>query len=250
MLSMTLHDKKHRNSYDAYGADPREIPVYTIKQASRYLQIPFETLRSWVKGRSYSVGKNGEQRFFKPVIHASDDGAMRLSFMNLIEAHVLNGMRRLDNVPFHKVRKALQYIERQMPSQYPLADKRFQTDGVDLFMEHLEQLINISRNGQVVMREVMNQYLRRIDRDLKTLPVRLYPFVRIPGLVEEPRVVLIDPRVSFGKPVLVETGAPTAVIADRFYAGDSVDALAEDYGSTRSKIEEAIRYEIITRQAA
>ena len=55
--------------------------------------------------------------------------------------------------------------------------------------------------------------------------------------------VVIDPYVSFGRPVLVGTGIPTAVIAARYKAGESVDDLADDYGRSREEIEEAIRCE-------
>jgi len=62
--------------------------------------------------------------------------------------------------------------------------------------------------------------------------------------LDEPRVVVIDPEVSFGKPVLVGTGIPTSTVAERYKAGESVDDLAEDYDLERAKIEEAIRCEL------
>jgi uncharacterized protein (DUF433 family) len=57
-------------------------------------------------------------------------------------------------------------------------------------------------------------------------------------------VVVIDPQVAFGKPVLVNTGIPTATVAERYKAGESVDDLAEDYDLKRAQIEEAIRCEL------
>ena len=56
--------------------------------------------------------------------------------------------------------------------------------------------------------------------------------------------MVIDPHVSFGRPVLVGTGIPTAVIAERYKAGESIDELAGDYGRGPSEIEEAIRCEL------
>jgi uncharacterized protein (DUF433 family) len=61
--------------------------------------------------------------------------------------------------------------------------------------------------------------------------------------------VVIDPRISFGRPVLAGSGIPTAVIADRYKAGESVDELADDYGRKRLEIEEAIRCELAERAA-
>ena len=233
-----------------YKEDPREVPVYTLTQTARYLKIPVVTLKTWVKGREYPV-EGGKRKFFKPVILLPNPRMPRLSFMNLVEAHVLNGIRRIENIPFRKVRQAIEYLEKQYPSKHPLADRLFQTDGVDLLIEDLDKLINVSRHGQIEMREVVKKYLRRIERDpTKHLPIRLYPFLRNTHQVEEPISVVIDPLVSFGRPTLVKTGIPTAVIAERFYAGDSTHDLARDYGIEREKIEEAVRYEAPYLKAA
>lgn len=233
-----------------YKEDPREVPVYTLSQAARYLMIPEATLKTWVKGRQYVID-GGRRKFFKPVILLPNPRIPRLSFMNLVEAHVLNGIRRIENVPFRKIRQGIEYLEQKYPSKHSLADRLFQTDGVDLFIDDLGKLINVSRFGQLGMREIVNKYLRRIDRDpTKYLPLRLYPFLRNAHQEEEPHSVVIDPLVSFGQPTLVKTGIPTAIIAERFYAGDSTDDLAQDYGIEREKIEEAVRYEAPYQKAA
>ena len=66
---------------------------------------------------------------------------------------------------------------------------------------------------------------------------------------QSPRLVVIDPRVAFGRPTLSGTGVTTLSIAERFDAGESIEALAVDYGRTRDEVEEAIRCEL-TRDAA
>ena len=114
---------------------------------------------------------------------------------------------------------------------------------MDLFVEKYGQLINISKAGQLAIKSLMRAYLHRIERDPAGYAVRLYPFLRLRDL-EEPKVVVIDPYVSFGKPVLVGTGIPTSVIAERYKSGESIDALGDDYGRSRQEIEEAIRCEL------
>jgi uncharacterized protein (DUF433 family) len=42
----------------------------------------------------------------------------------------------------------------------------------------------------------------------------------------------------------VGTGIPTAVVAERYKAGETIDELAQDYGYQRLGIEEAIRCEL------
>ncbi len=139
---------------------------------------------------------------------------------------------------------AVTYLSRQFPSKHPLADREFETDGINLFLQKFGQLINISQAGQLAMREVLQAHLHRIERDVAGIPVKLYPFTRKRDSQEEPKAIVIDPRVSFGRPVLAGTGIPTAMIAERYKAGESVDDLANDYGRKRLEIEEAIRCEL------
>lgn len=85
------------------------------------------------------------------------------------------------------------------------------------------------------MREILVALLHRIERDERGLAIRLYPFSRRPAatppaLAESPRLVVIDPLVGFGRPVLSGTGVTTLSIAERFDAGESIEDLAADYG--------------------
>ena len=227
---------------DLYGGrDPRELPAYGIPEAAHYLRIPVATLRTWVCGRHYPTLR-GPQRF-EPVIDLADKECYLLSFVNLIEAHVLAAIRRQHNVPFPKVRSALRYLEQHFPSTHPLADQSFETDGLDLFVEQFGQLIAISDEGQLSIRNMLKAHLRRIERDISGLAVKLYLFTRRDEPETAPRVVVVDPRIAFGRPVLVGTRIPTEVIYQRFEAGESIEQLADDYGRTPSEIEEAIRCE-------
>ena len=231
-----------RAEKDLYGGrDPRELPAYGIPEAAHYLRIPVATLRTWVRGRHYPT-LQGLQRF-EPVIDLADKEQYLLSFVNLIEAHVLAAIRRQHNIPFPKVRSALSYLEQHFPSKHPLADQSFETDGLDLFVEQFGQLIAISNEGQLSIRNMLKAHLRRIERDISGLAIKLYLFTRRDEPETSPRVVVVDPRIAFGRPVLVGTRIPTEVISQRFEAGESIEQLADDYGRTPSEIEEAIRCE-------
>lgn len=222
--------------------DPRELPAYGISEAAHYLRLPPATLRAWVRGQHYTTD-GGQPGFFQPVIRLPDDQRPSLSFVNLIEAHVLAAIRREHRIPLQQVRKALSYLAHRFGSPHPLADQRFETDGVDLFIQHFGHLVNISKSGQLAIRVLLEAHLRRIERDAHGIVVRLYPFTR-KREASEPKVVVIDPWVGFGRPVLVGSGIPTAIVAERYKAGESVDELAEDYGRGRLDIEEAIRCEL------
>ena len=55
--------------------------------------------------------------------------------------------------------------------------------------------------------------------------------------------VVVDPALSFGRPVLTGAFVRTEVIEGRFQAGDSIADMAIDYGVSGSHIEEALRFE-------
>jgi uncharacterized protein (DUF433 family) len=225
------------------GTDLRLSPAYSVAEAALYLHLPEETLRNWVVGRLYPAG--GQRKRSRPLIHLDDPKRQYLSFVNLVEAHVLVAIRRHYGVKLSKVRKALDFLRRQFRIERPLIDQTFQTDGLDLFVERYGDLINISRQGQGAMKEIIGAYLARIERDGAGLPIKLYPFTRdteaetLRG--SNPRVIVMNPAVSFGRPVIAGTGIPVSSVYERYKAGDSVAELALDYQLEVSAIEEAIR---------
>lgn len=233
-----------RTRATAHGAaDPRYLAAYPLSEAARYLRMPEVTLRSWVVGRWYQA--SGRVKRFTPLIRLDDPTRRYLSFINLVEAHVLAAIRRHHGVRLQKVRRALDYIRRQFGSQRPLVEEVFQTDGLDLFIDRYGQMINASRAGQQAMKEIIGMYLRRIDRDTRGLPVRLYPFTRdtASGAVprEDPRLIVMTPTISFGRPVIAGTGIPASAVFERYKAGDSILELSRDFRLESSVVEEAIR---------
>ncbi len=221
--------------------NPRELPAYGLTEAAHYLRIPIATLRSWVCGRFYPTESG--RRFFKPLLELPDPELHSLSFVNLVEAHVLDAIRREHNIPLPKVRVALDYVKRRFDSPHPLADQKFQTDGAALFVARFGQLIAVTEAGQLAMKEMLAAHLRRLEHDADGLAARLFPFTR-KRQPDEPKIIVIDPWVSFGRPTIIGTGVATDIIAERYKAGESIDELAHDYGCERGHVEEAVRCEL------
>ena len=184
---------------------------------------------------------------YAPLITVPERSPTLLSFLNLAELHVLAAIRRKHKVKMRSVREAIGYLAKHarkpLDKRHPLASRGLETDGLDLFIEQYGQLVNISRAGQTAMREVISAALRRIDRDPRGIPVKLYPFTRA-ALDHAPSMVVIDPSLSAGRPVIAGTGLATEVIAERYKAGESVRDLARDYKRKDAEIEEAIRCEL------
>lgn len=118
----------------------------------------------------------------------------------MAEAHVLNALRRDHRIRLQDIRSALNYIQNELGSTHPLLDYRFETDGVALFVTRLGKLVDASAAGQMVMRELLDAYLKRLDRE-ELVVARLYPFTRVRE-TDAPKLVVIDPLHSFGRPVL------------------------------------------------
>ena len=217
--------------------DPREAPAYTVSEAAHYLTVPATTIRYW------SVGRDG----YAPLIEVPERTPTLLSFLNLTELHVLAAIRREHEVKMPNLRRAIQYLATQarqaMDKRHPLISRELETDGLDLFIEQYGQLINISQTGQTAMREIISAALRRIDRDRAGIPIKLYPFTR-PALDKAPAMVVIDPQLSAGRPVINGTGLATQLIAERYKAGESISELMHDYERGNEEIEEAIRCEL------
>lgn len=229
------------------GTDPLEMPTYGIPEAAHYLRMPTATLRSWVLGRTYQT--NTGRKRFKPLIEIADREHCLLSFINLSEAHVLDACRRCHDIKMDKIRRAIDYVAKEFNSKHPLVDREFETNGVSLFVSKYGKLIDVSAEGQEVMRELVQEHLKRLERENDRI-ARLYPFTRPGADANSPRSVMIDPRISFGRPVLTSVRIPTAALAERYSAGESIDHLARDYGCERLDVEEAIRCEFRTADAA
>jgi uncharacterized protein (DUF433 family) len=222
-------------------------PAYPFVEAAHYLNIPLSTLRAWCLGQGYREDRKTPR--FQSIIRLDANDRRALSFLNLVEAHVLAAIRRQHHVPLPKVRQALAYVSKKMDMQRPLAESEFQTDGVDLFLEKLGSLVNVTREGQTEMKDVIRDHLKRIERDTQGVPIRLFLFTRKDDIRDQPSPIVVDPRIAFGRPVLAGRSVPTAVLADRFKAGDTLTQLAEDYETSPQNIEEALRCEL-ERKAA
>jgi uncharacterized protein (DUF433 family) len=227
----------------------RRTPAYPFAEAAHYLGVPKSALRAWCVGQAYK-DRHGDRKTFRPLIRLDGASSEGLSFLNLVESHVLAAIRRKHEIPLPKIRRALEFVVKRLDIARPLANARFQTNGVDLFVEELGQLVNVNRDGQVEIADLMRAHLDRVTWDDAGLPIRLYPFTRRSESGKAPMPVVMDPRVAFGRPVLVDRAVPTAVLADRFKAGDRLSELAKDYDTSTEAIEEAIRCELDRREAA
>jgi uncharacterized protein (DUF433 family) len=215
------------------GPPIQRRPAYSVAEAARYLSIPTPTLRSWFSGIKDA---------FVPVIQWEDPEDRRLSFANLVEAHVLRGLRTKHGVSMPAVRKAIEYVEAEHDISRLLIHPGLRAASGRLFLQRYSELTELSRSGQFVLERAFAHHLEAIVQDAVGLPVRLYPW--IPDSSVGPRKsVLIAPDISFGRPVTAGRGITTAVLADQYDSGSTIENLSEEYGLSTETIEDALAFE-------
>ncbi|MGH7565622.1 MAG: DUF433 domain-containing protein [Gemmatimonadota bacterium] len=221
--------------------DPRDLPAYSYTDASKALGIPPTTIGAWVRGQRYR--RKSDTGFFEPVIRRPDPDDTRLSFKNLIEAHVLRSLRTSHDVGLGAVREALRIAEERYGIERLLIHADLKTSAGELFLDQYERLVTLSKAEQLVIRETFHDFLRRVEYDESSLPRLLFPITATEGDDRVP-VISISPYISFGRPTISRTGISTAAIRARVDAGESVRHVADDYRLEPFEVEAALRYEV------
>jgi uncharacterized protein (DUF433 family) len=223
------------------GADfDRDARAYTLSEAARYARLPVATLRSWVLGRQYPTAEGHAD--FPPLIQPASRTPPWLSFSNLIEAHVLRSLRAEHGVSVKELRRALAFAEKKLGIDRLLLRPELRAHAGKVFLDRYGELIDLTASGQLAMRKLFEEHLKRIEWDSSRFPVRLYPFLSASAQSGE-RPIVIDPRIAFGRPVVLSKGIATSTIAERVDAGESVNDIAADYDLAPVEIEEAVVYE-------
>jgi len=217
--------------------NPREQPLYTLKEAAYYLGVKLATLTTWFYGRHYptiSDPRKPWERVFVP----ADEEQQLLSFNNLAEAHVLAATRYEHDVPFPSVRDAIKNIAMANPewAKHPLLSSDFLTNGYLLFVKELSELVNVT-NEQLSL-EVMREFVVRIITDERG-PFKIFPLAK-----DEPkdRVISIRAGVCGSRPVLDGTRIPVHTILQRIKAGETLDFIADDFDVGVKQVERVKLY--------
>lgn len=230
--------------------EDRATPTYRKVEASRYLRMSHRELHYWVSGVDDYYGEGP----VAPLVSAADPARQRLSFENLLELHVLAALEHLKGINLLQARRALDFLQARLGVARPLIDERMRTEGKTILVHRLEQDSGIDRKGRTSALEGLDVHMDRIERNPDGVATRLFPFTRRrprdrQSAEREPRLIAIDPGVAFGRAAIAGSRIPTADVAERYGAGDSIADLVADYALTAPEIEEAIRFELNLRGA-
>lgn len=230
--------------------DVRRVPLYTVAEAARVIDVPTSTFHTWLRG--YVRRPPGRRQVVgRPIIHAPEpvrNGEPSVSFTNLVEAYVLAAIRKR-GIPLQRIRPALERLKEEIGLEHALASRRLYTAGAEILFDYAEregdenvrELVEI-RHGQRVFHEVIERYLVRIEFASDDWATRIF----LPQY-ERARVI-VDPYFQFGQPCFERGRAKIQDVLERFWAGESLEELSKEFGPSRDELEDAIR--VASRRAA
>jgi len=209
--------------------DARTVPMYPAAEAARIIGVPAATLRSW----------------FPPFQRNS------LTFLQLAEAYMIQLLRKKHGMRMRRINKSREFLREKTGHKYPFAVENLglETDGKGIFYDDAGCFASASEQGQLAMRVLLERYLDRLEYGADGLALRLYPFTEGSDN-RSTKLVIIDPRLNFGRPCLAKNAVSTLMIARRANAGESRAEIADDYNCTVAEIDEAIHQETARTAAA
>ena len=217
-----------------------QIGIYTVSEASRLTRVSPQRIRRWLRGYEFRV-KEGRHR--SPAVWSSQleplDHVMALGFLDLLEIRAVDGFISA-GVSWKDLRRIHERARQWVGNTHPFCTNRFATDGHTIFMEHREGNKEVMlwdmRDVQRVFDRILRPFLRDIEFDGSKVPRRWWPRGKN-------RQVALDPRRSFGHPIIFKEGISTRILARSARANDSVEEVARWFEINASSVREAIDFE-------
>jgi uncharacterized protein (DUF433 family) len=219
----------------------KTLPAYALADVARFVGVSEQTMRAWFRGRPPVSSKKGGFRraAVKPILPTDSDAREPLSFLDLIEAHMLFSLRNAYKFPMRKVRIAAEYLASLEGSLTLLAHKDFFHDHGDLYLGEDEKLLSLTERGQLADKTILESGLHQVTYGKDGYADEFFPN----GATGKPqREFVVNPSINFGRLSVVRLRVGADALAERYAAGEKMADIAEDYGATTEEIVEAIRW--------
>lgn len=211
------------------------IGLYTLQQASRLSGAKASEVSRWLFGYKANEGKR-QPPLWQPQIKDVEEKV--IGFRDLMELRVVKAFAR-HGVPVQLIRVALHNAKEIFGSEYPLTSHRFLTDGRSIFHEAVDQsgeeLTDLVKRQLVFESIIRPQLYEGIEFSAQGAAVRWFP--------NQGKVVMLDPEISFGRPVLAAHGIPTEIIAQAMQVEQNAKAVAAQFEVSVDQVKAAVRFE-------
>jgi len=217
--------------------------IYTIREASSLVQLPYKRVSRWVKGYSYTLEGDNRRKKAPSVLNVDIpviDGRFAVSFLNVIELLFVKKFLGM-GVSLKTIRIASEVAAEILNNTHPFAFQRFATDNRAIFLEIEEKTGNKSvidlAKRQCEIKPFIGQYLKNVEFDHVTyLANRWRP-------MGEDIPIIIDPNIAFGKPVIENTRIGTNTIFKQYLAERSMPKVADWFDISMDAVNYAVKYE-------
>lgn len=214
--------------------------IYSVPEAARITDVSTARIRRWLLGYTYAGGIRHSRPVFVgqlPVV----GGQHALSFRDLIEVRFVDAFLRAD-VSWKTLRAAHEKARAIVGSNHPFATGRFKTAGRAILLDTDEEeqdaaLLDLIKD-QWVFKRFINPYLRGLDFEEDGHAARWFPLA-----TSGSRRIVIDPRRSFGQPIVARYGVPTRTLADAYAVEQSIAKVARWFEVDPKDVKDAVAYE-------
>jgi uncharacterized protein (DUF433 family) len=213
------------------------VGVYSVAEAARLARIDADIARRWVFG----YGPNRcYQELIDPDIPQGRSPRV-MSFTALTELRLTAELYRL-GLPAIRIRQAAESL-RDINHPFAYKGLRLRTDQSNILVDYEDA------NGQAVLQVsgkhrgnfVAEQIAERFFIDVEFSGRTKYAERWLPK--EASGLVVLDPDIKFGQPVMLDTRIPTAAVRDQLALGVSTHDIADWYEIDRDLVEAARRFE-------
>src|SRR4051794_31203827 len=118
------------------------LPAYTLAQAARLIGSNPSTLHAWFRGRNYKAF--GRVKKTEAILPTISKPGQPISFIDVVEAHVLLLIRKGYGIPMTRIKSAADYLASIKGSLTFLSHKDFAVDRRDIFLNRDNVLISLS----------------------------------------------------------------------------------------------------------
>ncbi len=214
--------------------------IYTVPETARLTDVSPWRIRRWLKGYEFRV-KHGRHR--SPAVWNSQidpiDHTIALGFLDLLEVRCVDAFISA-GVSWKTLRQVHARARKLVSHVHPFCTNRFATDGQTIFMEVREKNEEVTlwdmRDLQRVFERIIRPFLKNVEFDDGRVPRRWWPNGKA-------HLVALDPRRSFGQPIIFRDGVPTSVLARSVKANKSVEEVARWFEIPQVSVREAVEFE-------
>jgi len=221
-------------------ADLLQTGIYTVPDAARLTGVSSWRIRRWLKGYKFKV-KHGRHRS-APVWQGQlepIDQSIALGFLDLVELRCVDAFLQA-GVDWKTLRRAHDHAQAALKISHPFCASQFKISGREIILELPQdgdepQLWEIASNQRVFDR-ITRPFMRDLVFSQGVLPSQWWP-------MGTNRLVVLDPRRSFGQPIVSHSGVPTVILDRSVKGAGSIREVAAWFEVERTEVKDAVEFE-------